>query len=157
MTIVTRRTGRVLPVHEGRVLLLRGGDPGRANCQWWFTIGGGCVSGEPSAATVRREAWEEAGLILPDDLGSVVLRRETAFDFEGERLEQTEDYYLCRVSSKTVSTVGWAALERRTITAYHWWSLAELRETADVVHPAGLADLLTGLLAIPVTPADEPG
>ena len=145
-------------MHEGRVLLLRGGDPQRhEGGQWWFTVGGECERGELSAATARREAREETGIFLPDDLGPVVLHRETAIEFEGERLEQTEDCSLCRVSSATVNTAGWTELERRTITAYRWWSPAELQQTAEVVHPRGLGDLLTELLGTSLTPADGPG
>lgn len=80
---VLRRTGRVLAVHDGSVLLLRGGDPGRPDAgQWWLTIGGGCEPGETTAAAARREAREEARLILSVDLGPVVLHRKTAFEFE---------------------------------------------------------------------------
>lgn len=147
---VLRRTGRVLTVHDGSVLPLRGGDPGRPGAgQWWFTVGGGCEPGEPTAAAARREAREEAGLILPVDLGPVVLHRKTAFEFEGEWLEQAEDYYLCRVSSRAIATAGWTAQELRIISAHRWCSLAELQTTSELVYPEGLANLLATLIAEP--------
>ena len=142
-----RRTGRVLPIHNGRVLLIRGGDPGRPEAgEWWFTIGGGCEAGESVADAARREAFEEAGLVLPDDLGPVVLQREARFEFDGEWLDQTEDYYLCEVTTDALATGGWNELEQRVFTAQRWWSIDELRRTAEVVFPTDLAERLADLL-----------
>lgn len=148
MNVVRRRAGRVLAVHGDRVLLLLGSDPSRpADGCWWFTVGGGCEDGESTTSAARREAFEEAGLLLPDDLGPVVLHRTAAFAFEGLRYEQTEDFFFCRVDSDAVVTTGWTELERRSMTAHRWWTAAELAATDEVVYPEGLAALLTGLLA----------
>lgn len=147
MNTVTRRTGRVLPLHRGRVLLIRGGDPGRPEAgEWWFTVGGGCELAESPAEAARREAFEEAGLVLPTDLGPVVLRREAEFEFDGEWLEQTEEYYLCEVDSDALTDAGWNELEQRVFTAQRWWSIDELRTTTEVVFPSDLADVLTRLV-----------
>lgn len=147
MKTVIRRTGRVLPIYKGRVLLVRGGDPGRPDAgEWWFTIGGGCEAGESPAEAARREAFEEAGLVLPDDLGAVVLQREARFEFDGEWLEQTEDYYLCEVDSATVTDAGWNELEQRVFTAQRWWSIEELQATSEVIFPADLDEVLARLV-----------
>ncbi|SEP63672.1 NUDIX hydrolase [Microlunatus flavus] len=146
MDTVTRRTGRVLPIHRARVLLIRGGDPGRPDAgEWWFTVGGGCELAESPAEAARREAFEEAGLVLPTDLGPVVLRREADFEFDGEWLQQTEEYYLCEVDSDVLTDAGWNELEQRVFTAQRWWSIDELRTTTEVVFPSDLADVLTRL------------
>lgn len=148
MDVVQRRAGRVLAVHGDAVLLLRGSDPARPqDGSWWFTIGGGCEGDESTASAARREAFEEAGLLLPADLGPVVLHRTAAFAFDGRHYAQTEDFYFCRVDSDAVVTTGWTELERRAMTAHRWWTVAELASTDDVVHPEGLGALLAGLLA----------
>ena len=154
-----RRAGRVLLVDPSdRLLLLRGGDPARpAAGQWWFTVGGGCEPGESTADAARREAAEEAGVVVPSDLGPVVLTRTASFEFDSRRYEQQEDFWLVRMGSDAVSTAGWTALEQRAVTGYRWWSVAELAGTCEVVHPAGLADLLTGLLGPPTAPTALPG
>lgn len=61
--------------------------------------------------------------MLPDDLGPVVLQREAGFEFDGEWLEQTEDYYLCEVPTDALATGGWNELEQRVFTAQRWWSI----------------------------------
>lgn len=147
MRVVRRHTGRVLPLHGDAVLLLRGLDPAHREAgQWWFSIGGGCETGESSAQAARREAFEEAGLVLPADLGPVVLQREAAFAYDGLWLEQTEDYYGCRVAARDVVTTGWTELEQRAVTGFRWWTVPELRSTEDTVYPPGLADLVAELL-----------
>lgn len=134
-------------MHRGRVLLIRGGDPGRPEAgEWWFTVGGGCELTESPAEAARREAFEEAGLVLPADLGPVVLRREAEFEFDGEWLEQTEEYYLYQVDSDALTDAGWNELEQRVFTALRWWSIDELRTTSEVVFPSDLADVLTHLV-----------
>lgn len=147
MTVRERRAGRVLAVHDGKVLLLRGSDPARpADGDWWFTVGGGCEDDETTADAARREAFEEAGLVLPDDLGPVVLHRVAEFSFEGQDHRQTEDFYLCHVDSDAVVTTGWTELERRSVSEHRWWGVEELERTSDTVHPEQLAGLLAGLL-----------
>ena len=148
MAVVERRAGRVLAVHGDAVLLLRGSDPARPqDGDWWFTVGGGCEGGESPAEAARREAFEEAGLVLPADLGPVVLHRVAEFSFEGRDHRQTEDFYLCRVDSDVVVTTGWTELERRSMSEHRWWTVAELAATSDVVHPGQLAALLAELLS----------
>jgi 8-oxo-dGTP pyrophosphatase MutT (NUDIX family) len=145
--VLERLAGRVLVVHGDAVLLLRGSDPDRPeDGTWWFTVGGGCEDGESTAEAARREAFEEAGLVLPADLGPVVLHRVAEFAFEGRDYRQTEDFYFCRVGSDAVVTTGWTELERRAMTEHRWWTAAELASTDDVVHPEQLALLLTKLL-----------
>ena len=147
MAVRERRAGRVLAVHAGAVLLLRGSDPARpADGDWWFTVGGGCEDGETTAEAARREAFEEAGLVLPAELGPVVLHRVAEFSFEGQDHRQTEDFYFCRVDSDVVVTTGWTELERRSMTEHRWWTVEDLERTADVVHPEQLAALLAELL-----------
>lgn len=143
MTVQQRRAGRVIPVHGDRVLLLRGSDPARPEAGWWwFTVGGGCEDGESTAAAARREAFEEAGMVLPEDLGPVVLHRTAEFDFEGVRYAQTEDFFLVAVDSDAVDTSGWTDVERRSVSGTRWWPLDELAATSDTVHPAQLATLV---------------
>ena len=138
----------MLAVHGDAVLLLRGSDPARPqDGSWWFTVGGGCEGGESTASAARREAFEEAGLMLPDDLGPVVLHRTATFTFDGQHYAQTEDFYFCRVDSGAVVTTGWTELERRAMTAHRWWTVDELAATDDVVYPEKLGPLLARLLA----------
>jgi 8-oxo-dGTP pyrophosphatase MutT (NUDIX family) len=148
MTLDRRRrhTARVLLVDRaGRVLLLRGGDPGRpAAGTWWFTLGGGIEAGESVEEAASRELLEETGLSAVD-VGPVVLEREIEHEFDGVIYDQRETYFLVRVDPFVLDTSQWSAIEVATVAEYRWWSREKLRSTTERVFPSGLAELLDRL------------
>lgn len=138
-----RIAGRVIVLHGESVLMMQGGDPARPEAgEWLFTIGGGCEPGETTAEAARREAFEEAGVHLPEDLGPVILRRSVSFDFNGDRLDQSEEYYLADAPHAEVDDAGWTDEERQTVSSVGWWTLDELRATDLPVYPEGLVELI---------------
>ena len=71
----------------------------------------------------------------------------------GETIEQTarreiveETGFLARVPHADIDRSGWTPLEHATITAYRWWTVAELAATSEWVVPRDLARLLSELL-----------
>lgn len=142
-----RNAARVLLLDpEGRVLLIRGGDPAAPEAgTWWITPGGGLEAGEDARAAAIREVEEETGHRLPDVTGPV-LRRSSVFVFDGRLLDQRELYFTARTPAFTPSDAGWTELERRELHEHRWWAVDELRTTADTVYPEGLADLVAGLV-----------
>ena len=140
---VPRRAGRVLPIDpRGRVLLLFGFDPADPGHPFWFTVGGGAEPGESFAEAAARELREEVGIQADvSELGDPVWRRIADYGFAGMRFQQAEEYFLLRIDSCAVSLDGMDHLERQTVTAYRWWSPAELESLAEPVKPAELPGL----------------
>jgi ADP-ribose pyrophosphatase YjhB (NUDIX family) len=146
----------VLPVrHAGRVIVL---DPGNrvllfryeAPRVHWATPGGGLDPGEDYRAAAVRELREETGwddVPVGEELPEVCGWRPI---LHADRpVRQYERYFLARVPAerRPVADVdGMHAFDG--IGAYHWWSLAELETTEDVVYPTGLADVLRGLASL---------
>ena len=149
MTVpLTRHAARVLVVDaRGRVLLFLGCDPDHLDGDtWWITPGGGLEDGETHRAGAVREVFEETGLVLrEDDLGDVVLERQVEFSFAGTLYAQFEQFFLARIDSHQVDTVGFSALEQRFVLDHRWWTLAELHATQDRVFPEHLAELVERL------------
>jgi 8-oxo-dGTP pyrophosphatase MutT (NUDIX family) len=145
---IPRRAGRVLLLDAaGRVLLFHGYDPARPEHAYWFTPGGGLDDGETAAEGAARELFEETGLSVPADrLGSPVWQEITEFPFAGNWYRQEQDFFLLRVDSWQVDTVGFSDIERDSVDGHHWWSVEDLDATSDRYYPVDLPDLLRSLV-----------
>jgi 8-oxo-dGTP pyrophosphatase MutT (NUDIX family) len=129
------------------VLLLFGFDPADPGHPFWFTVGGGAEPGESFAEAAARELREEVGItVAVSKLGDPVWQRVADYGFAGMRFRQKEEYFLLRVASSAVSLDGMDQLERQTVTAYRWWSPADLESLAEPVKPAELPALLRRLV-----------
>ena len=60
-----------------------------------------------------------------------------------------DDYFLYRTAATDIDTTGFTAVERRAISEYRWWPIAELENAPEPVYPLRLAALLTALLTGP--------
>lgn len=145
---IPRRAARVLLVDaSGRVLMLRGRDPGRPDHSYWFTVGGGLDAGETPVQGAVRELFEETGLrACPEALGEPVFHEVVEFPFDGQWYRQDQDFFLLRVDAVEVDFAGFSELERASVDAHRWWSLAELRATAERYYPPSLPELLADLI-----------
>jgi 8-oxo-dGTP pyrophosphatase MutT (NUDIX family) len=144
----TRRAARVLLVDDdGRVLLFRGGDPGRPEAgTWWFTPGGGIEVGETAEQAARREVLEETGQAL-GDLGEVVLEDSSQFAFGGVDYDQRSVFYLVRTAAFEVDRSRWSPIEVASIVGARWWPVSELAGSQEPVYPLGLSALLEAALS----------
>jgi ADP-ribose pyrophosphatase YjhB (NUDIX family) len=146
VTATQRLSVKVLLVDAAhRVLLFCSSDRDDPTQQrHWFPPGGGVEHGESLQDAAVREITEEVGITLRhDQLGPVVRTRHVVFRFDGQQFEQDEHYFVVLLErTVVVSTSGWTPMERRMITAYRWWPLADLPVTAETVYPEGLHGLV---------------
>jgi 8-oxo-dGTP pyrophosphatase MutT (NUDIX family) len=138
----------VLVDSEDRVLLLRGGDPGRPGPAVWHTPGGGIDPGESPQHAARRELAEEVGLVIDDEheLGPIVWTRRFQFTFDGVKYDQDEVFYLVRVDHHVVDDSRHTPLERRYLSGHRWFSVDELDAFDELVAPPDMAPQLAQLL-----------
>ncbi|AUY49669.1 NUDIX domain-containing protein [Streptomyces sp. CB01881] len=149
-----RRASRILLLDRGdRLLLFQGSDPAVPGVTWWFTPGGGLEAGEGLREAAVRELSEETGL-RGVELGPVVAYGTASFSFRGRRYEQEQWFHLARTTETVLDHSGMGADEHAELLAARWWTVDELRETAETVYPVGLAAFLEQLVAEgpPATP-----
>lgn len=148
--MLSRTAARVILLDESdRVLLVRGHDVDQPDRSWWFTVGGGIDAGEDARAAAVREVREETGIELaPEALVGPVYTRSALFDFAARTCRQDEEIFLARVRGGDVvlSRDGWTAVEQDVIDELAWWELDALARVTIEVFPAGLADLVRGVL-----------
>jgi HAD superfamily hydrolase (TIGR01509 family) len=143
-----RLAGRVIVLDpDDRVLLFRY-DEGSPTRSHWCTPGGGLNDGEDYATGAQRELTEETGWSdVP--LGREVGQRTRTIQWSDGAVRQDERFFLARVGDARRELGDVAAMHSSDgIAAWHWWTLAELDSTTEVIWPQGLADLVRGLLGL---------
>ncbi|MFI1445398.1 NUDIX hydrolase [Streptomyces fructofermentans] len=125
---------------DDRILLLRYDENGG----FWATPGGSLEDGEDHATATLRELSEELGIDEKAvELGAQLAERSKDHLVGGREVRQVEKYFLTRVCAADVDPAR--ASQPDNIREHRWWTLAELRATAQTVYPRDLADLLTGV------------
>ncbi len=140
-----RRAGRVIVLDpEDRLLLFRY-DDAPPNGRHWCTPGGGLNDGEDYPAGARRELAEETGWTdVP--VGPEVYEWTRIIEHADAIVHQHERFFLARVQVGRRGLGEVAAMHVSDgIAAWHWWTLAELDATSEVIWPAGLAGLIREL------------
>jgi 8-oxo-dGTP pyrophosphatase MutT (NUDIX family) len=139
---MARRAARVVLLDPAnRVLLLRSFASGPAGRPGWYLPGGGIHPFEAIAAAARRELREETGIdaVIGPVLGQ---RAGVRFVFRGRPVVQDEWYLAGRTTATAVGSGKPGDGERRAVNAHRWWTVAELVQTDDELHPPGLVDLV---------------
>ena len=138
--VIQRQVARVLLFDpQDRLLLLFDPDPDRG--LYWYPPGGRIEDGESPEESAHRELVEELGLEVAG-LGPVVLRRRTRFTYGDEILDQDEWHLLGRVDGPQIGSSRPGDNEAAAVAAHRWWSLADLRNSADRIFPEGLVEIV---------------
>jgi len=134
-TRLVRQAVRVLPISPtGQLLLLQCVKPGAPDAPFWVTIGGGLEPGEDEREAAVRELWEETGIrVDPKDLRGPLASESVEFAWALYDIEQHQTYYVVDVETTAVTFAHLEEVEVATTLGYRWWTLVDLRDTAEHV------------------------
>jgi hypothetical protein len=85
---------------------------------------------------------EETGLLC-DSVGACVADRRVALMLpSGETVLAIEHYFVVHAPSTALSKAEWTLSETQVMADHHWWSVSDLKTTADTVWPEALLQML---------------
>ncbi|MEB5477877.1 NUDIX hydrolase [Acinetobacter pollinis] len=141
----TRKSSRILVINEQLEVLLfqfshvQGALAGK---KYWATIGGGLKENESFQEAASRELYEETG-ILRKSVGSCIAKRDFQMQLpSAEIVFAEEQFFIVFVQQSEIDTSHWTLNEIKTICAYKWWNLKNLRQTKEQIFPEDLVDIL---------------
>lgn len=135
----------VMLTPEGKILLMQAQEPA-SDFKVWFAPGGGMEAGESPEECLRREINEETGIVLRD-IGPLIWKRHHAYDWNGSKLSQHEDYHLVPIDEfEPDFTTNPSETELMAFRQFRWWTPEEISASADVFAPRQLARHLSDLI-----------
>lgn len=161
---IERPSGRIFVVDDNyRVLMIRGQDPQNpARGHFWWTPGGGLDPGESVEEGARRELWEEIGLELEsiEDLGPVVMTRNSVFGMDNVWFDSFETFFVVRVATGfEPKPEHWEPIEHAAIVGMEFLGADQIRSMDEYVYPLNLPEFLDHLRdhGLPTEPWYEDG
>lgn len=130
---------------QRRVLMLRGG---AGDEHYWLLPGGSVGPGETTEAAAVRAVRDETGLMVAPVGRDAVLERGYTVGAGEDQWRITETVRAARLRDADADPIAQA--DHGEI-AWRWWTLDELRATAEPVQPDGLAELVAGSPPLPIT------
>lgn len=149
--VINRKTGKVLLI---KCFDKRSKSTKEFTDGFWVLPGGGVKKYETFKEAVKREIYEETGIINANVKNCVFSR---VIHAELRNIKQSlyyERYYVVETDDIEININSLTKNEIEVISEYKWWSINELKQTKDVVFPLSLKIHIDSALTNPSDPID---
>ncbi len=137
-----RKSARALLINsENKILLFKFRFPQIHEKVLWVTPGGGVEEGGNFEQALKRELFEETGLIF-NSIGPWVWTKEVVFNGKKGDFVSYERYYLIKSDNTDISVENMTLDDVRTLNGYKWWSIDELLSSSEEFFTPQIGNLL---------------
>lgn len=155
MSLIIRNCIRALLINDkNELLLMLADDPkttstdGKKRGLFWFTIGGEINYNESTQEAAIREIYEETGIKENEvELGPIVWFGEFDLILDGKLTHLKQRFMVAKTKKLDVSLTKLDGWEKDVIKKLAWFSLEDIKNSEDIIHPVGIEDILPDILA----------
>lgn len=146
--MIERKTARVLLLNEEDELLLIQYQDARVknplnpfNLPFWVTPGGKIEEGENFEYALRREIWEETG-ILNVVIQELLWSQNHKLQIESDVYDFHENFYKGFITKQVISRTFLTENEKVILKNYKWWSFEEIINSSELFFPEHFSELV---------------